>query len=331
MKRKMAGLLAGVLACGLFTGCGFEADMVIREDFSTKMTSRMLFTEEELRTNGGDLFTEEDIQSALAEYQTTERDGEVYYYAQEEQELTQREFEKQFGRLDGQCVALYTNVEGLQVLSEEEEEQMEEFMKLIGSLHYSVEIPFVIASTNADSHTSTHMDFDIDLQGDVNVFYAVKDESLLSGKNLEINGVKNDGYYKKAPVITVLTKDGIVESYQATRNGKAVAFWVTGNVYNQFCPVEDGKYTVGATLISGTKKSVTFTVDGTVPKCNLKNGGSYKSGKKITFSDATSGVKTATLDGKKVKSGKKVTGKGAHKLVITDKAGNKTTVKFNIK
>ena len=331
MKRKMAGLLAGVLACGLFTGCGFETEMIIRNDLSTKMTSVMLFTEEEFRTFSGDLLTEEDIQSTLAECKKTEWNGEEYYYEEESEELTQSEFEVQCGRLDEKCVAFYIDKEGLEALAQEEQEQMEEFMKLIGSLHYSVEVPFTIAATNVEAHTTNRIDFDIDLQDDMKVIYAVKDESLLSGKNLEIKGVKNKAYYKKAPVVTVTTKDGIVESYRATLDGKYVNFKSAGEAYNCFCPIEDGKYTVGATLISGTKKSVTFTVDGTVPKCNLKNGGSYKSGKKITFSDATSGVKSATLDGKKVKSGKKVTGKGAHKLVITDKAGNKTKVKFNIK
>ena len=54
-------------------------------------------------------------------------------------------------------------------------------------------------------------------------------------------------------------------------------------------------------------------------------------GKKITFKDATSGVKKATLNGKKIKNGKVVKKAGKYTLVVYDKAGNKRTVKFRIK
>ena len=71
--------------------------------------------------------------------------------------------------------------------------------------------------------------------------------------------------------------------------------------------------------------------DTVAPKTNIKNNKTYKSGKKITFSDEGSGMKSAKLDGKKIKNGHVVKKKGEHKLVLTDKAGNKRTVKFKIK
>ena len=71
-------------------------------------------------------------------------------------------------------------------------------------------------------------------------------------------------------------------------------------------------------------------LDFTAPKTNIKNNKTYKSGKKITFSDEGSGMKSAKLDGKKIKNGHVVKKKGKHKLVLTDKAGNKKTVKFTI-
>ncbi|MCM1561820.1 MAG: hypothetical protein NC123_20155 [Butyrivibrio sp.] len=70
--------------------------------------------------------------------------------------------------------------------------------------------------------------------------------------------------------------------------------------------------------------------DTAAPKTNIKNGKTYKSGKKIIFSDEGSGMKSAKLDGKKIKNGHVVRKKGKHKLVLTDKAGNKRIVKFTI-
>lgn len=72
-------------------------------------------------------------------------------------------------------------------------------------------------------------------------------------------------------------------------------------------------------------------IDYTAPKTNIKNGKTYKPGKKITFSDKGSGMKYAKLDGKKIKNGHIVRKKGKHKLVLADKAGNKRTIKFTIK
>lgn len=73
-----------------------------------------------------------------------------------------------------------------------------------------------------------------------------------------------------------------------------------------------------------------FSVDKTKATANVKKNKTYKAGKKVTFKDA-SGIKSAKLDGKKVKSGTKIKKKGTHTLVITDKAGNKTTIKFKVK
>ena len=73
-----------------------------------------------------------------------------------------------------------------------------------------------------------------------------------------------------------------------------------------------------------------FTIDKKKAMVNIKKNKTYKSGKKVTFKDA-SGIKSAKLDGKNVKSGIKINKKGTHTLVVTDKAGNKTTVKFKIK
>lgn len=332
MKKRISLLCAVVMACGLFSGCGMEGDISIHPDLSSTITSRMLITEEELRALGEGMLTEEDIQRTLADMEKITRDGAEYYCTEESMDMSKSEFEGQLGRVDENCIAVYTGTASLDALPPEEKAMLDEMLGTADySMSFSVDAPFTIADSNADKFDGEHMEFAIDLDSDVNVIYAVKDVSLLEGKDIQISGVKDGGFYKEDCVVTVNTKDGIVDLYDAKLNGKPVAFWNAGNPYNQFATVGEGKYTVSATLVSGTKKSVSFTVDGTSPKANVLNKKTYKAGKKVTFSDAVSGIKSAKLDGKNVKSGKKITKKGSHKLVLTDKAGNKTTIKFKIK
>lgn len=91
----------------------------------------------------------------------------------------------------------------------------------------------------------------------------------------------------------------------------------------------DGKYTLQATNVNGKVTTSSIIVDKTKPITNVKNK-SYKQ-IQITYSDATSGIKSAKLNGKKIWSGIKVSKSGDYKLVLTDYAGNKKTVKFKIK
>ena len=89
------------------------------------------------------------------------------------------------------------------------------------------------------------------------------------------------------------------------------------------------KFTVWTTT---NFKSFTVKVDGDKPTVKgVANKKTYKKSGKITFKDKLSGVKSATLNGKKIKSGKKITKAGKYTLVVTDKVGNKTTIKFRIK
>ena len=66
---------------------------------------------------------------------------------------------------------------------------------------------------------------------------------------------------------------------------------------------------------------MTVWIDADKPKANVSNNGVYSKGKKLTFSDKGTGLK----------SGKKLTKAGSHRLVLTDKAENKTTIKFTVK
>jgi hypothetical protein len=104
---------------------------------------------------------------------------------------------------------------------------------------------------------------------------------------------------------------------------------------------EAGSYTVTFTIGKETKYDIeenntvlvkNVYADKVKPKVSgVKNGATYKKAVTVKFSDAETGVKSATLNGKKIKSGKKVSAKGSYTLIVTDKAGNKKTVKFKIK
>lgn len=73
-----------------------------------------------------------------------------------------------------------------------------------------------------------------------------------------------------------------------------------------------------------------FMIDKLLPTTNIQSGKSYKIGKKVVFKD-NAGIKKATLNRKKIKSGTKLKKAGKYTLVLTDLAGNKKTIKFNIK
>lgn len=94
----------------------------------------------------------------------------------------------------------------------------------------------------------------------------------------------------------------------------------------------EGVYTISATDINGNSSQIKFRIDTTKPSISgVANNKVYKSARTVKFADKGSGIKKATLNGKTVKSGKKVTAKGKYTLAVTDKAGNKKTVKFTIK
>lgn len=94
----------------------------------------------------------------------------------------------------------------------------------------------------------------------------------------------------------------------------------------------EGIYQITAADITGNSSSIKFRIDTTKPAVSgVKSGKTYKSARTIRFSDKGSGIKAASLNGKAVKTGKTVSKKGTYTLIVTDKAGNKKTVKFTIK
>lgn len=327
MKKKIALVLSILMAGMLFGGCGMDEKIVVNKDLTSYLSMEMYYTEEELKDKG-----EED----LSTMPKVEKNGKTYYRDDslaKPTPLTRTEFENQMGRLDENCIVLYTdsvvpdNDAANSIISENDIEEMMEEMEF---LDMTIEVPFTIAATNAPRKEDNKVFLGMNDTTD-GVLYAVSDATLLDGTNLTISGASEGGLYNKKKTITVNTADGVIKSMGVKINGKAKTFSDNTHPYNVNVCSEDGKYTVSAELFSGTKATLKFTVDRTKPAANVANNKTYKSGKKITFSDKTSGIKSAKLDGKTVKSGKVVKKKGTHKLVLTDKAGNKKTIKFKIK
>lgn len=315
--KKIACVMAiATAAVTMSSGCGMQIDATLNSDMTSTVKEKIDLSEIEhwLLFEGGE-----------SEYEKTEVNGETRYLLDTEYHYTKKDLED-----DYQIKAndKYIVIRG------------ESLMRADQGADINIKLPFKIAATNGKKVSDDTVHFDtsmIDMETEDSAkpqyLYAVADESLVHGKDIQIKGVKNGGVYKKAPVIKMDSKDGLFET--ATAHAKGEFWWSdshmdlkdqTISIYN------DGVYTLTAKLIGNDNvKKIKFTVDSTKPTVNLKSGKTYKKGQKITFKDATSGIKSAKLDGKTVKSGTKLSKKGNHLLVITDKAGNQTKIKFKVK
>lgn len=132
-----------------------------------------------------------------------------------------------------------------------------------------------------------------------------------------ISGVA-DGAYYNSDVTATITGSNIAS---VTMDGSA---YVSGT------PVTtEGLHTVVVTRIIGGSTTVTFTIDKTVPTVtNPVNGTYYSADATLAFADIN--LAGATVDGAVVVNGAIITTEGIHTLVVTDLAGNTTTVIFTI-
>ncbi|WP_218833108.1 S8 family serine peptidase [Bacillus sp. 7884-1] len=124
-------------------------------------------------------------------------------------------------------------------------------------------------------------------------------------------GVENNGHYNKDVIITFNEATAKLDGKDYT-SGTAVT--------------SEGNHTLVVTDASGYETTVKFTIDKTTPVVTgVSNNGLYNKDVIITFNEGT-----ATLDGNEFTSGKTVASEGSHTLVVTDAAGNETTVNFTI-
>jgi len=332
MKKKL--ILTACLAATMLvaTGCGYESNMVLNLDLTSSQTHTIYFNESEI----GEMmdfsgYTEEDITDEM-NISTINR---KLYYSQKkvDEKLSEQATKTNFIELNNK----YAVIEAGRAAEETKASLAEmgvEFMT------YKITMPKPVIKTNCtlekDGKTVTIKLKD--LKSNANL-YAIYDEEAANATKITYSGVTKDKIYKVKKYITINTANAI-KNVSITRNGKVYkdteTYSVDGkaydNLYKRFAFVKDGKYVVKTTLANDATDTLKFTVDRTKPTTNVK-AKTYKisKSKKITFKDATSGVKKATLNGKTVKSGKLITKAGKYTLIITDKAGNQKTVKFTIK
>lgn len=324
MKKRCAFVLSALLTAILLVGCGTEKTITVDDNLMVTVADDYYFDEEEAKELGED--------ADLSGLKKVDRNGKTYYLSQESRSMTHEQFEKQVGRLDEKCIVIYNLVVTEIPVIDTREEENEYELERIEFDNITIKLPFAVGKSNRSIKDGSIIFWGKDnMPKDSNVTYAVSDAGLLEGTDLTISGASEGGIYNEKKTISINTIDGVIKSMGVTVNGTEQEFSDEEHPYNVTVCSEDGIYTVSAELFSGIKQTLTFTVDRTKPKTNVKNNKTYKSGKKITFSDKTSGIKSAKLDGKAVKNGKVVKKKGSHKLVLTDRAGNKKTVKFRIR
>ena len=331
MKKKVLfamGLMAVML---LSTSCGMDTKMVINEDFTSSTTETMYYNEEELEDLADS--AEVTVEEMKATLTPTEINGTMYYAQTETDDSVSASSTK------AEFVQLNKNNAVIQVGDPETASALNEMG--IEFMNYEITFPKNVVKTNctlAEDGKTIVMDKE-DLSKNVTL-YAIFNKEAANTKTVTYSGVTKGKIYKVKKYITINTKN-VIKKVNITRNGKKYVdegfYTINGkdydNTYNKFAFVKDGKYVVKTTLVNGATSTLKFTVDKTKPTTNMK-AKTYKKttkGKTITFKDATSGVKSATLNGNKIKSGKVVKKAGKYTLIITDKAGNKRTVKFTIK
>lgn len=143
-----------------------------------------------------------------------------------------------------------------------------------------------------------------------------------------IKGVKANQYYKGSATISFESYVGIKSAKVKKDNGSYLSVRTSGYTANK-----DGKYSVKIVDGKDRESTITFYVDGTLPKIKgIKNGGMYQKAVSYTVSDkniskVTVNGKSQTKNGKPVTKGK-IEKKGTYTITAYDKAGNKTSCKI---
>ena len=127
-----------------------------------------------------------------------------------------------------------------------------------------------------------------------------------------------------APVISNVTEGGMYNQAVTPRFNSGTALLNGAPFTSGTTVTADGDYTLAVTNSIGTT-TIHFTVDNHPPiVAGVTQNGVYTISPVITFNEGT-----ATLSGFPFNSGDTVQTEGEHVLIVTDRAGNTTTVRFS--
>ncbi|OMD49739.1 S-layer homology domain-containing protein [Paenibacillus odorifer] len=128
------------------------------------------------------------------------------------------------------------------------------------------------------------------------------------------------------PVVSGITNDGLYNSNRTISFNEGYAM-LNGSPFTSGTVVSvEGTYTFIAVDAAGNSTTIEFQIDKTAPTVyGIINNGIYKADMTVTFNEGA-----ATLNGSSFTSGATVSAEGSYKLIVTDTAGNVTTVNFSI-
>lgn len=306
----------------MLTGCDYEQDIVINSDLTSLTNANIWTTEEDEQI----LYTQLKLDSAYSSFKEfMEESGFVYKGKEQRKNEEHNYYNLNVTKNASETKAMFTELTTEYMVYDNNGTEGDGFIasdanyyddniKLITNITF----PFNVAMTNGELQPDGRtVSFDMST---LHKIYAFSATALNEANNIKVTGVKNNKAYKKPITITVETPN-LVDYIKL--NGKEVDT-------NIIEVLSDGKYTLEVKSLTGAVKSYKFCIDGKKPTTNIKNNKTYKKAVKITFKDKLSGIKKATLNGKKIKNNKKVSKNGKYTLKITDKAGNKKTIKFKI-
>jgi hypothetical protein len=131
---------------------------------------------------------------------------------------------------------------------------------------------------------------------------------------------------KTSPIISGVTDGSIYNTNQSITFNEGTAT-LNGDPFASGATVfAEGDYTLVVTDEAGNVTTANFTIDKTAPNVSgVADGKSYNTDRTITFNEGK-----ATLNGDSITSGATISAEGDYTLIVTDEAGNVTTVSFTI-
>ena len=135
-----------------------------------------------------------------------------------------------------------------------------------------------------------------------------------------INGIKDNAYTNQSVSLTIEDENEVTMT--VTLNETEIDFAET---FDQV-----GTYVVTVMDAAKNEKTVTFTIDKTLPEVTgVENNGKYTNSVTPIVKDNNNKV-MATLNGEPFVSGTTISAKGEYELIVKDEAGNEVIFKFSI-